>query len=566
MSIHNENNAAAMTQWWASGDTPVRRQSRVTYFVDGQSVLLEMCLHFFKAKQTIYLANWGMEPDMLIVRGNDHKPDTTDPQAHAAFIAALHAEGLQAEDIDFWLNHDLSLKAVLSYMVHKGIEVKVLLWKVQKAFGVYDAQAAHEKLTTVGVTCLLDDSAEGILHHPIESLHQKVTIVDHAYAFVGGVDPLIEKEHGFDRWDTSEHAFSNPLRTTQAGTTPHSWHDAHARIEGLAAADVELNFRQRWNDLVAHHHLEEKLYVPEHPLPAPVESQSIVQIARTVPKHTYSFDKEAILGITQLYSSALRQAQRVIYLENQYLWVRANYGIDIPLLGTDSPEMEEHIRQIIAAIHRGATMSIILPDHPNIGRAFTDATITRIRAESPQQIQAGRVQAFTLATSQYQPSDNQSHYRPIYVHAKVAIIDDIWTTVGSGNLNNRGMHDDTEINVATLDRTSAYGLRLLLQAEHLGLLSAADLHVTARLYRKQRLTAEEKHRAEKAQRQLETQLNDPFQAIQLMQKAANENLRRYKVHQPLIGHLLPYLTAEEATEQGLNFRQEHGWIEEPANN
>ena len=115
------------------------------------------------------------------------------------------------------------------------------------------------------------------------------------------------------------------------------------------------------------------------------------------------------------------------------------------------------------------------------------------------------------------------------------------------------MHDDTEINVATLDRTLAYGLRLLLQAEHLGLLSAEDLRVTARLYRKQRLSAEEKHRAEKAQHQLETQLNDPFEAVQLMQKAANENLQRYKAHQPLIGHLLPYLTSEEAAQQGLNF-------------
>jgi phosphatidylserine/phosphatidylglycerophosphate/cardiolipin synthase-like enzyme len=566
VSIHNDDNKVSMTQWWAKGDTPVRRQSRVTYFVDGQSVLLEMCLHFFKAKQTIYLANWGMEPDMLIVRGNDHKPDTTDPEAYAAFIAALHAEGLQAEDIDFWLNHDLSLKGVLGYVVRKGIEVKVLLWKVQKAFAVYDPQAAYEKLTAVGVTCLLDDSAEGILHHPIESLHQKVTIVDHAYAFIGGVDPLIEKEHDFDRWDTSVHAFSNPLRKTQDDTISHPWHDAHALVEGLASDDVELNFRQRWNDLVTHHHLEEKLYVPEHPMPAPVESESIVQIARTVPKHTYSFDKEAILGITQLYDSALRQAQRVIYLENQYLWVRANYGIDIPLLGNDSPEMEKHVRQIIEAIHRGVTISIILPDHPNVGRAFSDAVITRIRTELPQETQAGRVQAFTLATSQYQPNDGQSHYRPIYVHAKVAIVDDIWTTVGSGNLNNRGMHDDTEINVATLDKTLAYGLRLLLQAEHLGLLSANELHIAARLYRKQRLTAEETQRATEAQHKLETQLHDPFQAVQLMQKAANENLQRYKAHQPLIGHLLPYLTAEEALEQGLPFQQEHGWIEEPNNN
>jgi phosphatidylserine/phosphatidylglycerophosphate/cardiolipin synthase-like enzyme len=53
------------------------------------------------------------------------------------------------------------------------------------------------------------------------------------------------------------------------------------------------------------------------------------------------------------------------------------------------------------------------------------------------------------------------------VHAKVAIVDDLWSTLGSANLNNRGMHDDTELNVATLDAELARGLRMLLWAEHL---------------------------------------------------------------------------------------------------
>ena len=88
-------------------------------------------------------------------------------------IEKLRAEGLQEVDIAFWLEHPLSLKEVLGYMVQKGREVKVLLWKARKALAVYDPQAAYEKLTAVGVTCVLDESAEGLLHHPIESLHQK---------------------------------------------------------------------------------------------------------------------------------------------------------------------------------------------------------------------------------------------------------------------------------------------------------------------------------------------------------------------------------------------------------
>jgi hypothetical protein len=49
----------------------------------------------------------------------------------------------------------------------------------------------------------------------------------------------------------------------------------------------------------------------------------------------------------------------------------------------------------------------------------------------------------------------------------------------------------------------------------------------------------------------------------LMSERAQDNLQRYKAKQPLVGHLLPYLTAEEAKQEGLNFREAHGWLEEP---
>jgi len=37
---------------------------------------------------------------------------------------------------------------------------------------------------------------------------------------------------------------------------------------------------------------------------------------------------------------------------------------------------------------------------------------------------------------------NAFSYRPTYVHAKVGIVDDEWLTVGSANLNNRGLITD----------------------------------------------------------------------------------------------------------------------------
>jgi phosphatidylserine/phosphatidylglycerophosphate/cardiolipin synthase-like enzyme len=550
--------------WWASGDTPVRTDSHVTYLVDGCTAMLMMCLHFLKARRYIYLAFWGMTPLMELVRGADQRAGPDGSPEQEALLARLRAEGLTEEDITFWLTHDLSSQAVLGYAVNKGVEVKVLLWDTIDVSGLahYDPKEAREQLTQVGVTCLLDDSAHGIFHHPVESLHQKISIVDGTYAFVGGVDPLIELSGDYDRWDTLSHPFSTPLRQTKEGTTPHSWHDAHSLIEGPAAGDVELNFRQRWNDVIKRHHLDDNLLVPAHPLPQTLESKSLVQVARTIPQHTYNFSpSDGIQGIAQLYANALSNARHLIYLENQYFWLRAYTGLDIPFAGFDNPDMEYNIRRLGEALQRGAIVGFVLPDHPNVGRAFTDAGLSRLKEEAPEAVAQGRLHVFCLGTST-QKEDGE-HYRPIYVHAKVVIIDDLWSTVGSANLNNRGMRDDTEMNVAVLDTELSFGLRLMLWAEHLGLLSDNDLFALSRYLGHQYQQQEEQSQALRLWQSLQQTLSDPVVGLRMMSEQAQKNLQRYKAKQPLVGHLLPYFTAEEAKQQGLNFREAHGWLEEP---
>ncbi len=553
--------------WWAEGDTPVRNDSHATYFVDGRMAMFSMCLHFLRARKYIYLANWGMTPGIELVRGTDHRAGPEGSPEQQRLISELQASGLSEADIQFWCTHDLSVLAVLGYAVSKGVEVKVLLWACPPVASHYNPAEAHDQLTQVGVTCVLDDSALDVLQHPVdaighatESLHQKISIVDGTHAFVGGVDPLIEKEGEFDRWDTQGHYYSSPLRQTHEGTSPHPWHDAHSLIEGPAAADVEHNFRQRWNDVIQRREMDAKLVVQEHPLAPPVESQTLVQVVRTIPEHTYSFAEEGIRGIAQVYAKALSNAQHFIYLENQYFWQRAYAGIDLPFLSFDNPEMEFNIRKISEALQRGASIGIVLPDHPNVGRAFSDKGIMHLHERAPEAVERGQLHVFCLATSTTQ-SDGE-HYRPIYVHAKVGIVDDVWTTVGSGNLNNRGMHNDAEINVATLDPSLALGMRLMLWAEHLGLYNDRDLFELARYLGRQRQLPDENTRAASILQELQETLGNPLVGLQMMSARAQENLQRYKARQPLVGHLLPYLTAEEAQQQGLNFREEHGWVEE----
>ena len=58
---------------------------------------------------------------------------------------------------------------------------------------------------------------------------------------------------------------------------------------------------------------------------------------------------------------------------------------------------------------------------------------------------------------------------PVYVHAKIGIVDDAWLTLGSANLNEHSLFNDTEMNVVAHDVELAEGTRRRLWAEHLEL-------------------------------------------------------------------------------------------------
>lgn len=550
--------------WWAENDFPVRHDSSVTALVDGHHTLWTMCLSFLKARRSIYLANWGIMADMHLVRGLDHRAGPDGSPEQRALIEELRAAGLSAEDITLWTTQELTVKNVLGYAVSKGVMVKVLLWACPELFSHYSPKTAYAELTSIGVHCILDDSASR-LPHPSESLHQKVSIIDSSHAFVGGIDPLIELSGDFDRWDMSCHLFLSSLRANPKDAAPHTWHDVHTLIEGSAARDVEQNFVQRWNEMVTRHKLDQSLLTPEpdHTKQAPATS-SLVQIARTIPIDTYHFaPPHGIQGIAQLYANALSNLQRFIYIENQYFWLHAFLGVGIGDFGPDNPEMERNLRLLAAALERGASLLLILPDHPNVGRAFTDIGLDHLRKLAPGASAAGRIQVFCLANST--SKDGKEHYRPVYVHAKVALIDDVWSTIGSANLNNRGMRDDAEMNVALLNGDFARNLRILLWAEHLDLFNEDDQFFIGRYLSGQPQRADLNQRAQELWQAIEARLSDPALCVQLFQERAQANLHHFKRGEPLEGRLFPYLTEQDAHSLGLRFHESHGLFESPEN-
>jgi phosphatidylserine/phosphatidylglycerophosphate/cardiolipin synthase-like enzyme len=150
--------------------------------------------------------------------------------------------------------------------------------------------------------------------------------------------------------------------------------------------------------------------------------------------------------ILESYLRALRSATELVYLENQFLW---------------SPE----IADVLAAKLRDPPSAafrvvIVLPRRANNGQDDTRGQLGRLIAADDG---GGRLLAATLRSRTGSRSD------PLYVHAKVGIVDDRWLTIGSANLNAHSLLNDTEMNVVTDDRELVRDTRERLWAEHLEL-------------------------------------------------------------------------------------------------
>ena len=101
---------------------------------------------------------------------------------------------------------------------------------------------------------------------------------------------------------------------------------------------------------------------------------------------------------------------------------------------------------------------MLLPAKPNNG---ADTTRGQLGVLARADDGAGRFLAATIAAR------SGGLAGPLYVHAKIGIVDDTWLTVGSANLNEHSFFNDTEMNVATCDPRLARETRLRLWAEHL---------------------------------------------------------------------------------------------------
>jgi phosphatidylserine/phosphatidylglycerophosphate/cardiolipin synthase-like enzyme len=355
-----------------------------------------------------------------------------------------------------------TIRDLFSAAAQRGVVVKGLVWRSHLdkfQFSEEENQHLGEAIERAGGEVLLDQRVRMGGSH-----HQKLVVVRHPgapnrdVAFAGGIDLC------HSRRDDATHLGDPQAMAMNAhyGDRP-PWHDVQLRLQGPVVGALDTTFRERWNDptpldfMSPVAWLQDRLRgadlspgrLPDQPSDPPACGPHAVQVLRTYPdaRREYNFAPHGERSIARGYTKALRLARRLIYLEDQYLWSTQVARLFANAL-QDNPDLH-----VVAVVPRYPDVDGRLSLSPNlVGR---QQAIDVCRSASPDRVHI------------YDVENHEG--TPVYVHAKVCVIDDTWACVGSDNFNRRSWTHDSELACAVFDETGAFArdLRLRLMREHL---------------------------------------------------------------------------------------------------
>ena len=222
--------------------------------------------------------------------------------------------------------------------------------------------------------------------------HRKLLVVDGRTAFIGGINISNVYSSG-----------SNVRRSATAPETKVAWRDTDIQLEGPVVGELQKLFLETWAKQKG------APLAPKDYLPAlKPQGNDIVRAIGSTPDDPYS----------QIYLtlvSAIGNAERQVYLTNAYF---------VP-----DPQM---LKALSAAAGRGVDVRLILPSH----------------SDSETTFHAGRSHYAELLARGVRIFERGGEL----LHAKTAVIDGVWSTVGSSNLDWRSFLDNDEVNAVIIGR------------------------------------------------------------------------------------------------------------------
>ncbi len=231
--------------------------------------------------------------------------------------------------------------------------------------------------------------------------HRKLLIVDGRTAFLGGINISRVYSSG-----SAPSGGSRPKAKAQedgkkkpAEEVP--WRDTHVQIDGPVVAEYQKLFLETWRNQ------------SEEPLDGAHYFPKLQSAGKDIVRAVGSNAKEPYSQIYVTLISAINSAEKSIYLTNAYF---------VP-----DPQLLESLR---AAARRGVDVKIILPSQTDFWAVF----------------HAGRSHYAPLLEAGVQIYERQN----ALLHSKTAIIDGVWSCVGSTNLDWRSFVHNNELDAVIL--------------------------------------------------------------------------------------------------------------------
>jgi cardiolipin synthase len=329
-----------------------------------------------------------------LTTGNDVKLLQDGPNTYHAMYDAILAARDHINMETFVLEDDEVGQRFANALIEKqqaGVQVNL----IRDSAGTFTTPSAF-------FTKLADNGVSVLEFNPVNPLaarkgwelnqrdHRKLLIVDGRTAFLGGIN--ISSVYSGGSFSSGSHAHAS---------TEQAWRDTDLQLKGPVVAEFQKLFIETWEKQKGPP-LAARDYFPR---PETVGKQ-VVRAIGSSPDEPYSLIYATLL-------SAIASAETTVHLTNAYF--------------TPDPQM---LAALKAAAQRGVDVTLILPGHTDSWLAFHAG-----RGYYEQLLQAG-VKIWER--------------RGAILHSKTALIDGVWVTVGSTNMDWRSFLHNQELNAVVL--------------------------------------------------------------------------------------------------------------------
>ncbi|KAI0891350.1 phospholipase D [Annulohypoxylon nitens] len=464
---------------------PVRKAAFAQWLVDGRDYMWNVSRAISMAQDVIYIHDWWLSPELYMRR----------PAC---------------------ISQKWRLDRLLQRKAREGVKVFIIIYRnVEQAIPI-DSEYTKFSLLNLHDNILVLRSPNQLKKNQFfYAHHEKVCIVDHDVAFLGGIDLC------FGRWDNPQHPITDdrPTGMEPDGDRPRDaehcqlfpgkdysnprvldffklnepyeemydrskvprmpWHDIAMQVVGQPARDLTRHFVQRWNYL----RRERK---PTRPTPFllpppdanPVDLEALglsgtceVQILRSAGDWSLGYPKDLREhSIQSAYVKLIEESEHFVYMENQF-FITSTETMNTRVVNRIGDALVE---RIIRAHEKDEEWRccILIPLMPGFQNTVDQAEGSSVRLIMQFQYRSicrgpnsifGRLQAVGIEPEDYISffslrqwgrigAHNQLVTEQLYIHAKTIIVDDRVVLIGSANINERSMLGNRDSEVAAIVR------------------------------------------------------------------------------------------------------------------